>query len=443
MSDPQAGRRKTVCRALTNVLHRSVLANRIDPKAFYMLLSTNFAVLYRDETFDLAPLWDSLAAKLGDETRLYGLFLGFNDCLRQLNLRAHLPTHVAQLDESRRHSALDQAFTDGPVEAVVENLLDIDTGELPTLETHALLPVVSDEQRRDITRAVVQSLKSSAAGPGIDGAQLAFGIDQHFRDLCDGRTFNLEPILDGLREASGFSDAQVFVGVGRMQKRLAELGVALRVPPLNVSEEDGKRLEKEAEAVERAERRRATTGPSRTPTPPPAPIDSSDLSTQRGTKREQRLRRYGLLGISSRRWQSIRLAVVSILLLTSASIAWLSRPNRVLDPKDYPIPLQRADLKAGAFLGILDDRKWYQIPTELRSERIELMESKLRAKGLQADAQIFDQRSRLVIRARSTGQMRGSRFVLLSPDGVQPPPPGAPRESDPVPPKPSASTSKE
>ncbi|MEL6189789.1 MAG: hypothetical protein AAFU79_34635, partial [Myxococcota bacterium] len=93
-------RRKTVCRALANVLQKSPLADEFDPKAFYMLLSTNFAVLDREEGFDLGPLWTTLGGP-GD-LRQAGLFLAFDERLRQLSLTTILPSEIAEMDEDTR-----------------------------------------------------------------------------------------------------------------------------------------------------------------------------------------------------------------------------------------------------------------------------------------------------------------------------------------------------
>jgi hypothetical protein len=56
-----ADAKKAVCKAFTSVVKSSSLS--LDPKSFFMMLNTNFAVLVRDRRMDLGPLWDAMAAE--------------------------------------------------------------------------------------------------------------------------------------------------------------------------------------------------------------------------------------------------------------------------------------------------------------------------------------------------------------------------------------------
>ena len=52
--------KKAVCQGLTKVLKRSPLKDSVDPKAFFMMLTTNYQVLCHGGGFDLKPIWDAI-----------------------------------------------------------------------------------------------------------------------------------------------------------------------------------------------------------------------------------------------------------------------------------------------------------------------------------------------------------------------------------------------
>ena len=76
MPNAHAGEtKKAVCRAFTKIVKTSRLES-IDPKAFFMMMNTNFAMLHREGQLDLAPLWEALAQS-HPEHMLRGIFLKF------------------------------------------------------------------------------------------------------------------------------------------------------------------------------------------------------------------------------------------------------------------------------------------------------------------------------------------------------------------------------
>lgn len=422
-------RRKTVCRALANVLQKTPLAEEFDPKAFYMLLSTNFAVLDRDEGFDLGPLWTTLGGP-GD-LRQAGLFLAFDDRLRQLNLTSILPPEVAEMDEETRQRAVSQAFSREAGDAEVDTLASdeylFDTGEMPELSPDELRPLISDELKREIISAVVRGIKRSAVGVRIDGGQLAYRIDESFDELCDGKSIDVGPILDSLRDFQP-DVGDLYVALVRIHRRLTELRIDLRAPDLGVDAETGARLVEAADTEEKAALRMATAAAPATRTSAPAEAPPPPPPTERTeTHRDLQLRRYGLKGMSAARWRLVRWVVMTTLLVTALGAAWALRPNRILDFKSYPMPLRTAKLKSGLFVAQLDDARWYRMPFGDRSVAVRRMEARLRDEGRLIDATILDARKRVVIRALGS-ELRASRQAMESPDGVTPPKPGPYRE---------------
>jgi hypothetical protein len=333
--------------------------------------------------------------------------------------------------------ALEQAFGAATNEAVVEAVpasdLDLDSDEIPSLGSQDLQPVVTEALRREVTRDIVAGLKGSPVGTLIDGATLAYRLDQHFADLCDGRSFDFRPVLEGLRQMPGFTDRLAYVGLVRIRRKLEEHGLELKLPDLDVPEGEREKLLAEAEEVERRERaQRRKSSSSREeeerPAGPKSPSNTLEVPAPQGGRREQRLRRYGLLGLGSRRWRVIRIGVLSVLLLGTGVTAWLMRPHRSLDPQRFPLPLSQAEVHHGAFSGRLVDARWYGLTPAQREAAVEKMNDALRAAGVAGRALIFDERGRLVMRGAGKGGLEASRFALESPDGVTPPPPGPARD---------------
>lgn len=429
MSEHQAEPRKTICRTLTAVLRRSGFSDEIDPKAFYMFLTANFAALSRHGGLDLNPLWGSLSARFGEDQRLSGLFLAFEESAQGLGLAVAQAHAVECLDTESRRAALSRAFPRTTSEAIVEDL-GSDDDDTPVLESQDLVPILEEDRKHAVTRLIVHALKVTPVGPQIDGAQLSYHLHSHFEEFCDGRTFNFTPLLEGLRQIEGFQDRDAFVGIVRIAERLPEQGLQLLVPPLDVSEEEGQRLIADAEALERAERRRAigiAAPRPETPTPREEAIPP-DPAALRLTKKEQQLRKYDLLGLDARRWRLIRIALMTTLLIGGLTYFWVTRPDRVLEAAGWPVPLTVARLQAGSFVGVLDENQWYVLSTNKRRERIAAMETALRSHGFGKDARIIDKKGQLLIQATGLGRLRGSRFVLESPDGIEPPPPGTPTD---------------
>lgn len=101
MSLSPAEQKRAVCAGLTGVVKDSQLP--IDPKAFFMMLNANFAMLARGDALDLTLLWEPLRSS-HSETQILPLFLRFEEVARQLGMSVVHPPEVAALPpEQRRH----------------------------------------------------------------------------------------------------------------------------------------------------------------------------------------------------------------------------------------------------------------------------------------------------------------------------------------------------
>lgn len=426
--------KRAICRALTTVVGRSALKEQVDPKSFHMTLVTSFAVLQSGNGLDLRPLWPTLAQVAPmDDPRLAGIFLGFAHTLRgRFGIPTILPEPVEALPDAEKQRALDTAFTTAAVEAVVESVDESETTDemLVSLGSQDLVPVVADDLRRELVNTVTQSLKASPAGPLIDGAQLAYVLDSKFLELFDGKSLDLGPIVEALRTIDGYTDQAGYVGFVFIHRRLSERGLQLLLPELDVDPVEGQRLVAEAEAKAKAERRRH----SNRETSPVAPSPRSESGTndqasartatpEGGSKKERDLRRYNLLGLSSARWRLIRMSIAAVVLLSGLVFAWVTRPNRPLDAEGWGIELTKAEIYEGRFVGVLDEKHWYEHPIQLRPRRVERLTEALKERGVLNGARIVNARGDLVIREKA-GHMNAARVVLESPDGITPPPPG-------------------
>ena len=425
--------RKKVCRALTNVLVESKLGERFNPQAFYMLLSSNFAVLSRPEGIDLTPIWGSLYAQVGNDSRLPGLFLAFQNHLASLGINAIVPPQLATIASQDRSRAVSAAFSipGTPEEAVVEEIpvadLRFETGEMPILDPSELLPLVpqslSSENRREVTLCIIQNLRKAPFGPRLDASQLAFRLDKYFDQICDGQTLDLTPLLESLQSIEGFSFRDVYPSLVAIEQRIAEFRLGLRVPDLGISAEEGAKLVAEAEDREKAAQTRPSPIVPRG-TPPPPESGKKPPSTLR---RDRVLRHYGLLGLSSKQWQVIRVVLLLGSLGALAVFGWLTRPNRPLRADEYALPLTSAGVRAGIFVGTLNDRLWYSLKESERTVVLSQFEEQIKSTSVGGNARVIDRHGRVVIKATANGTLVPSKFVLKSPDGVQPPTPGKAR----------------
>ncbi|MEM7678971.1 MAG: hypothetical protein AAF449_23585, partial [Myxococcota bacterium] len=310
MTGDPAEQRRVVCKALTRVVSKSHLAEEIDPKAFFMMLNTNYAVLYRDEVFDLTAVWEALVSQHSPKV-LYGLFLRFSDTLEKAGIHSRLPSAVEALGlEERRHHQLlfEGNGPPAPATEIVEMTDSIDGPDgsgkpapLLKLGTADIRPFISTEMRRDIVQAVLTAIKAAPVGDRVESAQLAYLIDNNFDALCDGQTFDLDPVLQGLKELGNVTDADLFLATVLLKDDLAAHNLALTHQPLDVDEDEAKQIveayEQEQQRFKR-ESQRAVTHTAEAPTsgPQQAPPSNRSAPPQESQKqtRKGQLKKLGL-----------------------------------------------------------------------------------------------------------------------------------------------------
>lgn len=414
----------------------SPLADAIDPKAFVMMVSGNFAVLYRGGKLHLTPLWDALSQKHPADL-LVGLFLKLEEAARQLNVSSVQPPNIQAMEHDVRQLHLLRFQGIDPGQAMLDSsgftpLIALDAIEYNpnpeplALSTGDLKPLISDDLKRRVSQGVVQAVRMSPLGQRVQPAQVAYMVDSNFEQLCDGRNFDFRPVHEALRGLGEVSDADVYAVVLRLQDVLAPFEIELIVPKLDVDAETAQAI------VQRMRQRATSTAGSSDPripafsapvpsqiTAPTVPVDPTE------TRQEAKLRKFGFTGTGTN-WKVVRFAALLVLVVGLGVFGFFSRQNRELSIDDYAavFPMVRAELHDGSFLGWMDDVRWYKMRLADREKSMEALEKILRAEGRAGDMQIRDSKQNVVIATS------GSRIVMspLLKKNLPPGDPGAAKE---------------
>ena len=391
-----------------------------------MMLNANYAVLYRDEFFDLTPLWEALAAQHSTDV-LTGLFIRFAETLHERGLKVVMPPQVAGLtpEQQRMHlDAFDGQASNGEAEAEVVALtdelesLDVGAPAPPVLElnTGDLRPYVAPETRREIVQAVIQSVKASPVGDRIDVGQLAFLVDSNFDSLCDGSNFDMQPVLQGLRDLGNVPDRDLFLAPTLLREALQAHSMTVSHQPLDVSDAEARQLRLQHEKDIQKAKRDAMLAVTHTVDAPLSPPtgDTEAPATARAEARKTQLRRLGLGRVDPKTIIRVRMAVLLALLSAIAIPSYLFRSSRPLSVAAYrsSMPLASAHLQDGNFVGKLNDDEWWPLTFEERTERLLKFQDIIRKQGFSPNLQVRDAKNRLVVINVGAGRLRGSPFFM-------------------------------
>lgn len=424
--------KKQVCRTLTNVLKASTLREQIDPKAFFLMVNSNFAMLFHTGKLDLSPIYDALSGQHTPD-QLDGFFVQLAEATTDLGIEVGLPRALAAQTIEARQEAQQRflASVDGDLSR--SEISSSGLTPLPMLlADDALKPLINDEVRRNVVQATVNAIKGAPVGKKVDAAQLAYLIDSNFDQLCDGETFDFQPILDGLRGLGTVEDGEIYVAVVKLRAALQEMKLRLSDVKLAVDETLGNRLvadHKRAEARAAAEAQLVATTKT-------ASIDLPKPEEKRAATKEERLREMGLGKEDNRTLKIVRAVVLVVVALSLGVVTFLLRPNRPLDPVELGtvIPLKNAELRDGAFLAVVDDSRWYSLTPKEREAKLKAFEALLVEKDLIEDMQARDPKGRLVITTKGPRALTGAVFFMFgNADGTIPPDVYKPAET--LPPK--------
>lgn len=397
------------------------MAAELDPKAFFMMLNANYAVLYRDGVFDLTPLWEALAQQHEEES-LVRLFLRFASTLQAHGLSVALPPVIAGLSPEQQQAYLEAVGGSASSEAQTVSLTDeleglsSDAPNPPLVELEAadLRPHLDGEARREIVSAVIQAVKAAPVGERVDTSQLAYLVDSNFDTLCDGQTFDLDPILGGLRDLGNVYDRDLYLAPALLKEALRPYGINVSHQKLDVSDAEGRQLLEIHHRARAKAKRDVMIAVNRNADQPAGPPSASVEPLPRAQAREEKLREMGLGAANPVLVRRIRLAVLATLLVLIGLPSYLLRPDRELplSPYEGTVPLKSAELMNHTFFGVLDGAKWWPLPFDQREKRLRAFEAIIKQEGLSAGLHIVDAKKQLVITGVGAGRLRGAPFLM-------------------------------
>ncbi|MEM1024125.1 MAG: hypothetical protein AAGD10_05815 [Myxococcota bacterium] len=397
--------KKTTCRGLTGVLKRSPVAEAVDPKSFFMMLNSNFAVLAREEGIDLGPIFEALKANAPEE-QLAGLFLQFERKGEELGIQMILPPSVAALEADQRANLLEEAQRHAaPVSAPTET---VDAPADGAQEADGL----SDEQRKLVT-LLVRAFREAPGSHRIPAGQLNYFVGANLAKMMehDGQSLKLDVLIDALRQAE-VTDPDLYVGYVFAREKLQGLGIEVAEPTLEVDPEVKEGLVETAKEALRAEPR----GPSISAREASSAAKAKAGSTARtpsgpaeGDRRSLEELGLGRKDQNPARRRAIRMGVMLGVAVLSAGLGFLFRPTRPLSAASYAatVPLVEAALVDGAFQGVLDDTAWSRLDETTKRSRFDAFAEILSQEGRVVGAQIRDRSGRLLI-AASGAKLRAS-----------------------------------
>ncbi len=379
-----------------------------------LMMEANYPSLCRDGKLELFLVWEALSVE-HDPERLYGFFLKLQEAGAELGVPVGLPEAVQGLSEGERARHID-GFLGGPDGPEVQGpvtlpdsaiLVEGEPGQAPlVLGTGDLVPAVPEELKQRIRKATLDAVQAAPAGALIGTKQLNYLVDSNFDLLCDGQRFNFDPLLEGLRERA--EDKDIYIAFVQLRGSLKEIGIEMDEPSFDLDTAIRDLLISQAVggAVGNEDRGGYKTGLA----PPPS---NATQDPKKEVAQEKRLKTWGLHS-NPRTARLIRVGALLFVSLVAGGWLFLTRPNRVLDPKDLSevFPLATAQVTDGFFAGVVDQKLWDRLKPKERVRAIKDLEANLLERGLVANSQVRDQKGQLVV--VDTGKGRLAAAVIFA-----------------------------
>ena len=408
--------KKKICSTLTSVVKASPLNGSLDPKQFFMLVNANFQVIYREGVVDLNPLWQSLSGSYEPED-LFALFLKFGEETRRIGLGVALPKPVFELSEDSQASLLaafpplaKPSVAPPPVAAPAPQA---PAPAIPAPQAAAPAPAVTDDLKQRVGWALAQALKATPAGPKINTGQVQFIVTSRFEEMCDGKRFDFNPLLQSLLQIPEVTETELFVGIVRFKSLLLNMGIEMPDPQLNIDERTKTALLAEARAHSDSQRFRAG---GLTPAPvleevPYEPSGCTGANTAE-EKTSRKLKQFGLTGskaVSPGKAKALRAGLWAVLVAGALAFAFFAHPTKKLDVAEYRaiFPLTKAQITDGFFVGFLDETEWNTLSDERKRQSTKDLEALLRQKGLMDRVAVLDSVGKMAV-----FDLRGERLEI-------------------------------
>lgn len=382
----QVGRKEIVA-ALTGVVKRSPLKDEIDPKTFFMMVSSNFQVLFQNGVLDLNPIWAALSAQHGPEL-LSGIFLKFEEALQALGVPARQPAPVSAL------SADDRA------EALVR--FDLVPEALPL---EALAPAIPPERRQMIVGAIALAVRASPIGPYIGSTQLQYVVGNRLDEFSDGESVDFSVLRQMLLEVEGTEDTATYEVYLRLSKLLDKHGISVRECAFQLHDALKKDVEAEVEANPTPALYEGLADPTAAPKERHVPRPSEP---PRPKNVQEQLERYGLPGARpERKLRFGTLLFALALLISGGALIFLFQPARTIDHKPYDalLPMTQARLLEGRFIGHLDVPRWTKLTPEQRTKALDALAERLKSENKLKTAAVVNEKGSLCIFPTQDGKL--------------------------------------
>lgn len=105
------------------------------------------------------------------------------------------------------------------------------------LPTEAMRPLPDESLKERVILAALAMVADSPLAKVISPAKLRSVLDQRFDRFCDGRYFDFEPLTRGLLREGRVSEAECWFGFVELVENLRPLGIVVKVPPFELSDE--------------------------------------------------------------------------------------------------------------------------------------------------------------------------------------------------------------
>lgn len=298
----------------------------------------------------------------------------------------------------------------------------------PTPLSEAALAGIPDEQQRRIISTLVGALKATEAGPFLSAPQLSYFLASRFNLLCDGTNFFFQGVYDAVLELQGVEEKHVYQAAVRFRRWLARVGLQLAEPAWKLDAATRARLEEQAAKVPLD-----TYSPiARVMAPhahgPQAPAstapDAEPGPTTAEARQDQRLRKWGLRGLSPRAQMAVRAGLAVLLVGLALLVRVLLDPISSLDVGDYRavIPLTETVTYEGRWLGTVDDKAWRTLPLDKRNKALRDLTAILTREGRIQGARLV-QANKSIVGYDVKGEMRvADSYLYLGIESQKPTP---------------------
>jgi hypothetical protein len=430
LSNPHKQR---ICAAFASVLRFGPAKEQINPDKFFLEMSRDIELLLRDGILDLNPLFVAHGGRTPSPS-VCAAFMVFEELGVDLGIKLRMPevlTHIPLNVRTQYRKDFMETYRPREVVPPDNNIewLKFPQTPVPIAKHNQHLQLdkrhprafsVSEATRVAIADAAAWALKDTAAGKGLNGAQITFLIRAHFDRFCDGHHLDLNPLLTLLRKQSGIDKRDLREGLQRLKHYLGEIGLSLDDPLLGLNASNRRIVLSTIDAKPDlhelfpppSDARRGTQSTRSHRKPQRSTSQAVQEAVDEETLKE--LSEYSLDGKNPSKKVPLFSWLIPLALLL-AGIIYVTRPHKMLEVGAYDslLPLKSAQMASGIFYGVLDDARWDKLSNAKRKASAEALADYLKSEGRLRDALIARQNGRIALFHLQGYKLRVSREALV------------------------------